>query len=172
MRTSHFIFMLLLTVLPVSAQKTPRHTVCGYVRDSLSAESLNGASVYNQITMAGTCVKQFGFYRLRLPEGKVELVYSHVGYNEQIISFDLQRDTVIDVSLVESTCLQEIAVGDDKACIQETAPMSATSLSVAHDKSWEYTSHEQFQFFNSPLPKLYHAPESVFGRNINPLFWE
>ena len=156
MRTSHFIFMLLLSAVPANAQKTPRYTVCGHVRDSLSAEGLNGATVHNRISMAGTCVKKFGFYRLILPEGNVELVYSYAGYNEQTVSFDLRCDTVIDINLAKLVCLQEAVVGGCKTCIQETAQISANLPEVP----------------NTPSPMPYHAPESASCRNINPLSWE
>ena len=135
----HLFYIVILTVLVVGnafGQRAQRHTISGFMRDSLSSESLISATVYNKTTMAGTTANQFGFYSLTLPAGDVELVYSYVGYNTQTLSFNLRRDTVINMNLAGNMHLQEIVISADKASrIQESTQMSAITVPVAHIKS-------------------------------------
>jgi len=115
---------------------TPRFTVSGFMRDSLTTESLISATVYNAANRAGTSTNLYGFYSLTLPAGEVELVYSYVGYNSQTVSFQLRRDTTININLSGSVHLQEVAITADRTSrIQETTQMSATNVPVAQIKS-------------------------------------
>jgi hypothetical protein len=106
------------------------------MKDSLSTESLIGATVYNKADFAGTSSNQYGFYSLTLPAGDVELVYSHVGFNTQIRRFRLQRDTVIHMNLEGSVHLQEVTVTASRTDrIQERTQMSAINVPIAQIKS-------------------------------------
>jgi len=55
-----------------------KFTISGYVRDSLSAESLIGASV--TVNGNGANSNQYGFYSITLPEGSYAFSCSYVGY--------------------------------------------------------------------------------------------
>jgi len=130
--------LLLLIVLQTNgySQNVKRYTISGYMRADVSSESLIGATVYNRTNMAGTTTNQFGFYSLTLPAGTVELAYSYVGYNAQTISFNLRRDTVINVSLTSSMFLREVVVTADRTVqIQERTQMSSISVPMAQIKS-------------------------------------
>lgn len=134
------IFIILIAwFLPcvVFAQNTSKKfTISGYMTDNQSTESLIGATVYNKVNLAGTSTNQYGFYSLTLPAGKVELAYSYVGYNTQTVSFQLHRDTVINISLEGSVHLQEVEITADRTSrIQETTQMSVVNLPVAQINS-------------------------------------
>ena len=119
-----------------TAQRAPRYTISGYMKDSLSTESLIGATVHNKTDMAGTSTNQYGFYSLTLPAGNVELVYSYVGYNAQTRSFSLSRDTVIDIAFEGALHLQEVQVTAERtARIQERTQMSSVSVPMVQIKS-------------------------------------
>ena len=128
------LFFLLLLALPVIntvAQRAPRYTISGFVRDSLTTENLIGATVYNNSNLAGATTNQSGFYSLTLPAGEVELVYSYVGYNIQTISFFLRRDTMININLIAGQHLQEVEITASRTSrIQESTQMSMISLPV------------------------------------------
>ena len=131
-----FVCFLLLSTFNVFAQRAERYTVSGFVRDTLTTESLINASVYNNVNLAGTSTNQYGFYSLTLPAGEVELVYSYVGYNSQIVRFQLRRDTVIHMNLFGSVNLQEVEiVGSRTMSIQESTRMSMISVPIAQVKS-------------------------------------
>jgi hypothetical protein len=110
------------------------YTVSGYVQDSLTTESLIGASIYWQSSGQGTAANKFGFYSLTLPAGEVEIAYSYVGYGTLTKRFNLQQDTVIMVSLNPSQELPEVEV-TASARIQENVRMSAINLPVTQIKS-------------------------------------
>ena len=131
-----FPVLLFFTVSNTFAQRETRHTISGFLRDSLTTENLIGATVYSKATMAGATANQFGFYSLTLPAGDVEIVYSYVGYNTQEVSFNLRRDTVINMNLAGSVHLQELSItGSRTARIHESTQMSAISVPMVQIRS-------------------------------------
>jgi hypothetical protein len=113
-----------------------RYTISGYLRDSLTTESLIGATLYDRSGKLGTSSNQYGFYSITLPKGRVELVYSYVGYATQVRPLVLDRDTVIDVSMQSSLLLEEVVVtasGSNR--IQDRTQMSAISVPIAQVKA-------------------------------------
>ncbi|MDR0415609.1 MAG: TonB-dependent receptor [Prevotellaceae bacterium] len=145
MRQLYATLLLAFCCAPLAAlygQSTTRqfsakkYTIRGYMRDSLSTESLIGATLYNRSDMLGTSSNQYGFYSLTLPEGWVDLVYSYVGYATQEHSFMLDRDTVLDVTMVGSLALEEVVVTARKSDrIQDRTQMSALSVPIAQVKA-------------------------------------
>ena len=123
---------------------TQRFTISGFMRDSLTTESLISATVYNNIStplnnrtnLAGTTSNQYGFYSLTLPAGEVEVAYSYVGYNTKVVSFHLRCDTTININLAGVQYLQEVTItADQTSRIQESTQMSSINLPVAQIKS-------------------------------------
>ncbi|MDR2928100.1 MAG: TonB-dependent receptor [Cytophagaceae bacterium] len=135
------IFGALLIVV-ISATSTlaqniqQKHTVSGYLKDSLTTENLIGATIYNRADFAGTSTNQYGFYSLTLPEGSVELSYSFVGYDTHTVQLHLVHDTVININLSGAVHLREVEVTASRvAPIQERTQMSNITLPVAQIKS-------------------------------------
>jgi len=128
------VVLLSVLVFGAFAQRAPRHTISGYVTDSLSSESLIGATVYDKTNMTAASTNRAGFYSLTLPEGRVELVYSYMGYRTQVFHFQLYRDTVINLNLAEGHHLQEAIV---TAALRtgERSQMSLISMPIAQIKS-------------------------------------
>jgi outer membrane cobalamin receptor len=114
-----------------------KYTVSGYLRDSLTTENLIGAAIYTRAGSLGTSSNQYGFYSLTLPAGKVELVYSHVGYTGKTLSFTLVKDTVINVGMSGTLWLEsvEITAVSKADRIQERTQMSVINVPVSQIKS-------------------------------------
>ncbi|MBR4821987.1 MAG: carboxypeptidase-like regulatory domain-containing protein, partial [Bacteroidales bacterium] len=76
-------------------------TVSGYITDSKTGETLlsAGVSTGTGADFTGAVTNSYGFYTLTVPKGQRELTYSYVGYSDQTISIDLQRDTTINITL-------------------------------------------------------------------------
>ena len=91
-------------------QNRTTHTISGYVTDSKSQETLLGASIYDALTMKGTVTNNFGYYTVKLPEGQVDFRASFVGYTPYQAEFELAKDTVINIQLVQSNELSEVTV--------------------------------------------------------------
>ena len=87
-----------------------QHTVSGYVTDAKSQETLLGASIYETAVMKGSVTNNFGYYSLKLTDGKVNLRASFVGYDPYEAVFELNRDTVINIALSQSNQLNEVTV--------------------------------------------------------------
>ena len=92
-----FFSILFFSFQLLSAQE--RFTIAGYVRDSLSRETLIGATIQARELGRGVSSNQYGYYALSLPKGTYTLVVSFVGYLPQEKKVDLQSDIVRDLPL-------------------------------------------------------------------------
>ena len=76
-----FVFLALFA----TAQN--KYTLSGYVRDSLSGETLIGASITISGENKGINSNQYGFYSITLPAGTYPVVVSFVGYQHATIKY-------------------------------------------------------------------------------------
>lgn len=93
-------------VLKMAAAR--RYTIKGFVTDAVSSESVIAAGVVSG--KEGTVSNEFGFYSLSLREGRHELVYSAIGYAARTVSLNLDRDTVINISLKSDAVLSAAVI--------------------------------------------------------------
>ena len=91
-------------------RKPKLYTISGFVRDSASYESLISATVIDRVSKKGSVSNNYGFYSITLPPGKVVLTSSYVGYERCTVTFELTRDTMIDLSLKQAGTLGEVVV--------------------------------------------------------------
>src|SRR5215210_5547226 len=89
--------IILLAAANISAQE--KFTLKGYIKDSLSGETLIGASILIKDESRGVTTNQYGFFSLTLPKGNYELVFSYVGYLARIIHVDFNGNFSKDVLL-------------------------------------------------------------------------
>ena len=85
---------LSLSAVSAFAQKA---TVSGYVTDAATGETLIGAGVVEDVS--GAVTNSYGFYTLTLTKGRHTLLCSYVGYSDQEITLDLQKDTTLNIHL-------------------------------------------------------------------------
>lgn len=96
--------------LGMSASKfatTPAMTVKGTITSD-KGEPLVGASVVVKGTTNGTVTDIDGKYSLSVPDGKVTLVISYVGYDTKEVVLNGQSE--LDVTLTEGSALNEVVV--------------------------------------------------------------
>lgn len=85
-----------------------------------SAESSAKSSRANS-RIIGAVTNEFGYYTITIPCGNIDLTYSYVGCADVKQSIDLQRDTVINISLVQAASLKASTIVARKdAGIQST----------------------------------------------------
>jgi outer membrane receptor for ferrienterochelin and colicin len=131
-RLFYFIIFLSL-IIQANAQK---YTISGYVEDSGTGEKIFMSNVYNSLKMQGTASNAYGFYSLSLPGGEVKLVCSYVGYKAFVLSFQLHKDTVINIQLNQSMQLQEVVVkGGGSNDNLRSSQMSINEISLKTVKS-------------------------------------
>ena len=130
------VFICFFVCLSISLLSQNKYTISGFVRDSLNTENLIGASVYNRINQQGTSTNAFGFYSLTLTGGQVDIVYSYVGYTAQHITFNLSKDTIINIDLSGVTLLKETVItANASEGIQDRTQMSTLNIPIPQIKA-------------------------------------
>ena len=129
------VFCLLLYSTAAQAQK--KYSISGYVKDSLSAENLIGASVLFKGQQKGVNSNGYGFYSITLPEGHYLLMASYVGYNSAHLEIDLNKNTSLNFLLNQHTSNNEevIVYAKKKDANVTSAQMGKIDLSMAQVKS-------------------------------------
>jgi len=107
MKKAWGVFVVMLSVLcclsaqsqPVSSK--PAHfTLNGYVKDSLSGESIIGATITVNGQSKGVSSNQYGFYSLTLEEGEYIITASHVAYQLKPVAISLTRNQSFNFDLL------------------------------------------------------------------------
>ncbi len=123
------VFVTVCFVLPL-VLSAKHYTICGYVTDSLSSESLLSATIYATNHHKGAATNSYGFYSLTLPEGECQLQFSYVGYSTQTRTLNLSSDTIFNVRLSSNNLLSEVEVLSERVQGVETSQMSAIELPI------------------------------------------
>ena len=113
MKINFLIFLIILCSSTALAQS--KHTISGYIKDSLNGETLIGATVTVQNQAKGISSNLYGFYSITLDEGRYVLVCSFVGYRFKAVEINLTADTKINFEVLPKTYLsQEVVVTTKK----------------------------------------------------------
>lgn len=73
-----------------------KHTISGFIKDSLNGETLIGATITVSGKTKGISSNQYGFYSITLEEGNYLLVCSFIGYQPKVIAVKLDGNKQID----------------------------------------------------------------------------
>ena len=88
-----FLLLILITALPYFGNSQQRFTLNGYVRDSVTGESISGVSIKVMGLGATTLSNSYGFYAVTLPTGQYEFIISHVSYTTRSFSVLLDKES-------------------------------------------------------------------------------
>src|SRR5947208_16298407 len=77
-----------------------KFTLNGYIKDSLSGETLISANVTVKEEGRGVTSNQYGFFSLTLAKGNYRLQVSYVGYVTKLIGANFESNKTINVLLV------------------------------------------------------------------------
>jgi hypothetical protein len=104
-------FILLFTTLPATVYAQNKFTISGTVKDSLSGESLIGATIkMEQNSKGGVISNGYGFYSLTVDAGNYTLYISYIGYKAIPIQVSVKRDTRLNIEMVAYNALNEVTV--------------------------------------------------------------
>jgi hypothetical protein len=93
----------------LNAQK--KHTLCGYIKDGKTGESLIGATIFIAELNTSTISNSYGFYSITAPNGKYQVNFHYMGYKNIQISMDLDSSQTYNVELFENiTELKEVTI--------------------------------------------------------------
>ncbi|MBN2807605.1 MAG: TonB-dependent receptor [Prolixibacteraceae bacterium] len=96
-------------------------TISGYITDDETGERLINANIYEANTQKGTAANNYGFYSLSLPKGNVTLLVSYIGYTSQTHSFNLKKDSTINVKLnLNADAIEEVKIVGHNNEVEET----------------------------------------------------
>lgn len=124
-----------MLLLPFFLQGQEEATISGYITDLESGEGLIGANIYLNDSNTGTITNSFGYFSLTLPIGPKELNASYIGFQNQLIKLDLNKDTILDISLSSSIAMEvvEITAASSKK-IEDETQMSTIEVPILQIK--------------------------------------
>lgn len=105
------VVMGVLFALPkLSTGQTERLTVSGFVKDSLTGETLPGANIVFTLSGKGVTTNTYGFFSLTGSRDETAIVVSYVGYIPKRVALDGNDSLQFDVLLSNSLMTDENAV--------------------------------------------------------------
>ena len=127
-----FIFFFYIFLFVTLIAPSQNITISGFITDAKSSETVIGASAYDINSKKGCVSNAYGFYSLTLPKGLVNINYHNAGYTSKRVSFDLQKDTILNVRINESVELNELMViGNHKEIGVQGSQMSAIDVPIS-----------------------------------------
>lgn len=134
MKYSALTILILLFVFPALAQS--KYTLSGYIRDSLSGESLIGATIAVNGQGKSISSNQYGFYSITLPEATYTFYISFAGYQTLQLTLPLDRNIVFNFQLIQRSLLEEVVVSSRRrdGNVQQ-AQMGKIDLSMSQVKA-------------------------------------
>ena len=132
-KTSYSLILFIITLCFVSSKLSAQQkfTISGYMSDSDTGEELIGANIFEKNALVGNVSNTYGFYSLTLPAGEVNLEVSYIGFANQQLQFNLNKDTTINFDFSASLELETVVVQADKLYrIEEDVQMSKMNIPV------------------------------------------
>ena len=135
---NRFLLFLFLFAFPCWSFSQNKVTLSGFVKDSLSGETMPGVTIVDPNNPAqGVVSNLYGFYSISLNKGSQTIRFSSVGYAAKEIKLDLTQDEKLDVDLSLTTYTgKEVTIhGDRSNKNTRSAEMGTVSLSMDKIKS-------------------------------------
>lgn len=107
-------------------------TLNGYIKDSLTGETLIGANIAIREEGRGATTNQYGFFSITLAKGNYELLITYVGYQPKLISVNFDGNKTLNVLLPPgvSDLNNVIVFGRKRESNVKSAQMGKVDLSI------------------------------------------
>lgn len=130
-----FTVITFFFTLPLFSQE--KVTFNGYIKDSLTGETLIGANLSSPSETKGVLSNQYGFFSITLAKGKHVFVCSYIGYQSKEIEIDLRADLTQNIQLAPSSFyINNVTVTTKKRDNNiKTAQMGKMELSIETAKA-------------------------------------
>jgi hypothetical protein len=131
------LLLLVFVLISVSVSAQKRYTLSGYVKDSLSGETLINATIVVQGKTKGINSNQYGFYSISLDEGEYIFIASYIGFQPTVVKLSLNKDVVFNFDLLPKAKVSEAVVVTAKKRDNnvKTAQMGKFTLPIEQIKS-------------------------------------
>lgn len=125
-----FVFLFCCICWELSAQE--KFTLNGYLKDSLTGETLIGANMLVVGEGRGVQSNQYGFYSITLNKGNYRLLVSFIGYQTKEVAISLDGDIQQNILLLPNTAIinNVTVIGRRRDNNVKTAQMGKIELSV------------------------------------------
>lgn len=132
-----FIFSVLGILLVTSSFSQQKFTINGYIKDSLTGETLIGANLNIVAEDKGVSSNQYGYYSLTMPKGSYTLSCTFIGYTTKMIQLQFDKDHQTDIYLAPKNYIAEDVVvkGRRRDNNVKSAQMGKIDLSMESVKS-------------------------------------
>ncbi len=101
MKLVYILVVFYFLSITTSAQE--KYTLNGYIKDSLTGETLIGANLSIRSEGKGVIANQYGFYSITLKKGNYKALISFVGFQSKEFEFQLNSNLQNNILLVAST---------------------------------------------------------------------
>ena len=130
MKRGLLLCLVCLIGLELSAQE--KFTLNGYIKDSLSGETLIGANLTIRSEGKGIVSNQYGFYSITLVKGTYTLLCSFIGYQPKEITIDFTENRQQNILLLPNSAVinNVTVIGRKRDNNVKTAQMGKFELSV------------------------------------------
>ena len=109
----HLFIVGFIFILPQNAQ-AQLLSVSGYVKNFITGQAVENATVYEAVSGIGTITNKDGYYRLLLNRGQQELKISSAGYETFTSAFKIASDTIISIDLIRQNMPENRVVAGNK----------------------------------------------------------
>lgn len=132
-----FLILPILLFISYISFAQQKHTINGYVKDSLSGETLRGATVSELGSSSAIQTNNYGYFSLTLPENIFNIQVSFIGYETKIIHIDSFSEHTFTIFLTPvSYNLEQVIISAKKRESNvQTAQMGKVDLSIAEIKA-------------------------------------
>jgi len=130
MRKLLLLWLVCLIGLELQAQE--KFTLNGYIKDSLTGETLIGANLNIRSEGKGIVSNQYGFYSITLAKGTYTFVCSFIGYQAKEITIDFTENRQENILLLPNSAVinNVTVIGRRRDNNIKTAQMGKFELSV------------------------------------------
>lgn len=124
-------------MLPVIAGAQKKFTLSGYVKDSVSGETLIGCTISVAGLSKGINSNSYGFYSISLPQGTYSFICTHIGYIPQVKTVLLEQDIPFNFELAPKITTEQAIIISSRIrdANVKNAQMGRIDLSISQVKS-------------------------------------
>lgn len=126
------LIALILLNFALAQAQSKKYTLSGTISEQINGETMIGVNVLLPKLTTGTSSNEYGFYSITLPAGTYQVVYSFIGYKNIQKEVVLNKNTQLNIDMVESDeQLDAIVINADVEKLSTKSPqMSTNSLSI------------------------------------------
>lgn len=130
MKANRFAIGFFLVLMANFAAAQKEYTINGYVKDSLSGESVIGVTI--KVGDRSVTSNQYGFYSITLDSGRYDLTASHISYLTYAHPLELNQNLQLNIFVLpKSAALNEVVVYSRRRDVNvRNAQMGKIDLSI------------------------------------------